>query len=343
MDNHTGLSRFARLLLPSLLLVSVLEISNSAPEVSSSGAPPAAATAGGMTMGQWREVKEKAEAAMEAPRGDERIAQCEAFISEHPDYPELSQVIRVLIEAYEDKGEFDPARMTGLLERLSGDASQEYFFELPEALVDLHYFKYNLPLDSAQRLLQKARSDIAAQKQALAKEVDAARREKQLTVLDFREAKLELGEGRLLLARRNYAGAIQHLLKAEAAGLRTGAYGISLQGTDGKTFQALPLGTPTTDWLNLSLATAYLRTGDRQKALARLGQVQNHLPGFFPEISLARKSLAQELGVPPPAPREVRADAKPAADFRLKDLNGHEVSLADFKDRVVLAMFWATW
>jgi len=343
VKKHTRVRRFALLILPSLFLGSVLEISRSAPEVSSSGAPPAAAQAGTMTMGQWREVKGKAEAAMEAPRGDERIARCEAFIEQHPDYPELSQVIRALIEAYEDKRDFDPVRLAALLERLAGDPSQDYSFELPEALVDRYYFKYNLPQESTQRLLKKARSDIAAQKQALARETDSKRREKQLTALEFREAKLELGEGRLLLARGDYAGAISHLIESEAAGLRTGAYGISLQGPEGVTLRGLPLGTPSTDWLNLSLATAYLRTGDRKKALARLGQVQDLLPGFYPEISLARKSLAQELGVPPPAPRDVRAEPKPAADFRLKDLNGNEVSLADFKDRVVLAMFWATW
>lgn len=40
------------------------------------------------------------------------------------------------------------------------------------------------------------------------------------------------------------------------------------------------------------------------------------------------------------------ADAKPAQwDFKLKDLNGKEVSLASFKDpnKVVLLNFWATW
>jgi thiol-disulfide isomerase/thioredoxin len=40
-----------------------------------------------------------------------------------------------------------------------------------------------------------------------------------------------------------------------------------------------------------------------------------------------------------------RADAqeKPAPEVRLKDLNGKEVSLADYKGKVVLLNFWATW
>jgi len=40
------------------------------------------------------------------------------------------------------------------------------------------------------------------------------------------------------------------------------------------------------------------------------------------------------------------ADAKglePAPDLTLKDLNGNDVSLSDFKGKVVLVNFWATW
>ena len=41
----------------------------------------------------------------------------------------------------------------------------------------------------------------------------------------------------------------------------------------------------------------------------------------------------------------LRADAqeKPAPEIRLKDLNGKEVALADYKGKVVLLNFWATW
>ena len=41
----------------------------------------------------------------------------------------------------------------------------------------------------------------------------------------------------------------------------------------------------------------------------------------------------------------LRADTqeKPAPEIRLKDLNGKEVSLADYKGQVVLLNFWATW
>lgn len=49
------------------------------------------------------------------------------------------------------------------------------------------------------------------------------------------------------------------------------------------------------------------------------------------------------------APPEGNLDAieigigKPAPDFTLKDLNGEDVSLSDYKGQYVLINFWATW
>ncbi|MEQ1947063.1 MAG: TlpA disulfide reductase family protein [Bryobacteraceae bacterium] len=46
-----------------------------------------------------------------------------------------------------------------------------------------------------------------------------------------------------------------------------------------------------------------------------------------------------------PADSEIRAEAqrKPAPDFALKDVNGSPVKLSDYKGKVVLLNFWATW
>jgi thiol-disulfide isomerase/thioredoxin len=39
----------------------------------------------------------------------------------------------------------------------------------------------------------------------------------------------------------------------------------------------------------------------------------------------------------------LRPAASPAADFSLRDLDGREVALRDFRGRLVLVNFWATW
>jgi len=46
---------------------------------------------------------------------------------------------------------------------------------------------------------------------------------------------------------------------------------------------------------------------------------------------------------PKPAPAAEHLDRKPAANFTLTDANGVKVALADYKGKVVLLNFWATW
>ena len=44
-----------------------------------------------------------------------------------------------------------------------------------------------------------------------------------------------------------------------------------------------------------------------------------------------------------PSVQEELAVGKPAPNFTLKDLNGKDVSLSDYKGKIVLINFWATW
>ena len=56
------------------------------------------------------------------------------------------------------------------------------------------------------------------------------------------------------------------------------------------------------------------------------------------------EQLRRELQISPPRPQlEVRAEPKPAPDFSLKDLDGKQVSLSDFRGKVVMLIFWTTW
>jgi len=296
-----------------------------------------------MSMERWRELKQEAEDATEAPRGDERIARCEAFLSRHPDYPELQFVLTSLVDAYLDKGDFDPAHMASLLERQSVAGSPYGPGELPEFLVGRYYFKYKLPLSSAERLLKKAWEGIAADRRALAKDTDPERRKEGLLRLEKREFMTDLAEGRVRLARGNTSSALGILLQAESLGNRTGQTGIQLREADGKLVRTLPRGSGQSDLLNLSMATAYARLGRRQEAEVRIGRVEDLIPGYYEEVGPARDALLADLGLPLVERQEIRADPKPAPEFKFKDLQGKEVALSDFRDQVVLAMFWATW
>jgi tetratricopeptide (TPR) repeat protein len=336
--------RFHRIRLPILALLAFLGFSHSPStwaEEAGSGRAALPSGAPSMSMEQWREANEFVNAAMEGPPGDEKIATLEKFLKEHPTYPELHYVLQNLVSAYIEKRDFDPAHLASLIERVA-DTKSLYGFTTEEFLVSSYYFKYHLPMESAERLLARARSEIAAQKLSMAQETLPRKREQTRLRIESREFMLALCEGRILLEKKDYPAALDKLRQAEQLGDLNGRSALLLEDSTEKAIRRIP--TVGIDWLYLSLATAFLKTGNRHEARAHLEQVQDILPNDFPEIGIAKEALRKELGMPrPSAGRETRAEPKPAADFRLKDLDGNEVALSDFHDRVVLAMLWATW
>jgi cytochrome c biogenesis protein CcmG/thiol:disulfide interchange protein DsbE len=60
----------------------------------------------------------------------------------------------------------------------------------------------------------------------------------------------------------------------------------------------------------------------------------------YADKATRKKASDVAAGVPQDPSKSV---GLPAPDFTLKDLNGKEVSLADYKGKVVLVNFWATW
>src|SRR5215813_7667140 len=116
--------RFHGLRLPILAVLILLGSLYTPPgeawaEEAGSGRAALPSGAPSMSMEQWREARESSEAAMEAPRGDEKIASLEKFVTEHPDYPYLETVLYSLVDAYVDKGVFDPAHLASLIERMA--------------------------------------------------------------------------------------------------------------------------------------------------------------------------------------------------------------------------------
>lgn len=53
--------------------------------------------------------------------------------------------------------------------------------------------------------------------------------------------------------------------------------------------------------------------------------------------------LSLALGACSSGPSPSRGARKPAPDFSLKDANGRTVALSDYRGKVVLLNFWATW
>lgn len=59
--------------------------------------------------------------------------------------------------------------------------------------------------------------------------------------------------------------------------------------------------------------------------------------------TLIQQAPAQTASATRRAPLLPANDRKPAADFALKDANGRTITLKDYRGKVVLLDFWATW
>jgi len=65
----------------------------------------------------------------------------------------------------------------------------------------------------------------------------------------------------------------------------------------------------------------------------------NMAPTIAPMPKISKVGELQKEAIP----AEKRPGFKPAPEFSLKDLSGSEIKLTDFRNRVVLINFWATW
>jgi hypothetical protein len=291
-----------------------------------------------VSLDAWRKLKKETEELFEAPQGPERRAKLEAFLKEHPDYPDPSDLLWSLADDYVESGAYDPAHVAQLIERMVEAYPIQQQGSMASRMVESYYLRYGLPLDGADRLLKLSRQIWMREKEDLNKEPNPDLRYGGW--VETRESWLLELEGRILLARGDAAGALKKLREADASRFAVGR-GLLLRDSQGKLVADLPAGDTSTDWLNLSMAEAYNRLGNRPSALERLARVRN-FGGFTDEIPLHLSKLRGELNLPPPRLTEFRADPLPAPEFTLEDLEGKKVSLSDYRGKVILVMFWAT-
>ena len=285
----------------------------------------------------WRAVKEEGRAAVKVQDLPGRIEKCEAFLKAHPTFEDRRPVLEALADAYLDSGSFDPSRVGELFEEISAVDTNDTWG--PLGLVERYYLKHALPLASAQRLFAMTLERLPRARATLVDIKDKEWRESRDLYLRRREVKLEELDGMVRLVHGDNAGAIAPLERA-------------LKGCDALPHDILirahavttPIGALNTglfDATHLGLALAYLRNGKKELAL---GQYRKLVTTFTEERQKNWDAEVRKgLGLSPRGGTTVTAEPAPAADFKLKDLDGKEVKLSDFRGKVVILDFWATW
>jgi hypothetical protein len=310
-----------------------------APGTESSSATNAAPRA--ISLDAWRSLKKSAEEINQLPQGPERIARCEAFLKAHPEYPDAYAVLSLLVNDLRESPNADPAYIAGLVERMV-ETRTDFTGMSAVYLVDRYLMKYQPVPEGADRLLARSRKEIEKSRGLLQKDPVPVLSGSQESP-DYGEFWILLDEGRILLSRGNASGALKKLREAEQLGTRTGQFVVlrAARG-NGKDAKVLDTGSQLRDWLNLSMAAAHARLGDKAAARERLERVVA-ANGFDADFTARLEKLRSDLEAPAPGKTVIRADPEPAPDFSLQDLEGKKVSLSDYRGRVVLVMLWTTW
>ncbi len=284
----------------------------------------------------WRQVQEACRAAVNEPETEERIIQCEKFLKEHGDHEDKKPLLKALIDAYLETDDFKPERVGELVVMLASLDDSSY--SEPASLVRTYHLKHGLPLDSADTLFQMSAERIERERGKLDDIEDEKRRESTKSRYEYWENRALTLEGMLLLEHGDVEGAMTVLQKAES-NMADFPHGIVVRDAQGNEVRVLSTGL--LDELHLGLASANARAGNTETAQSYFESIL----GFFDDKKLEAMSekLRAELGVPAPEGLEISAPAVPAHEFTLEDLEGNKVSLADYRGKVVLVNFWATW
>lgn len=312
------------------------------PVVESSEAPvqPASAQLNDtppMSLDAWRKIKDEGESATRVKDLGDRIAQCKAFVAKHGAHKETTQVLTALADAILENGEYDGSELSSFIEQRC--ASDEDAADLPVELVREYHVKHNLPLDSALRLLKEARTRINKEwDEDVTHESDDKAAKRSALYLSYRRIQTYILEGRVQLQHEDAKAAMAALDRARAAS-ESFPSDIVMVGANGKTQGTL--GSGLLDDLHVLTAAALLkldRKEDARKAFSRS-------VGFVNDVQMRElyANTRKALGLTSPGEKEITAEAVAAQNFELKNLEGKSVKLSDYRGKVVLMTFWATW
>jgi thiol-disulfide isomerase/thioredoxin len=284
---------------------------------------------------QWRTVKQEGEAATREAELEARITKCRAFAKAHPDHQTTADVLESLADSLVEKGGFDPAELAGCLE---AKAELENESSLPTELVERYHLKHDLPVDSGLRLLDLSRKRLVEDEKELALVKDERQREWMTLYLAYQRANTHAFEARLQLRAGKLDEAMRALERGHAESAKI-AKDIVMRDTQGKPVRTLAAGV--LEELHVLTAEVHHKQGNDDAARESMAQAL----GFTDDLELRGMydRLHDQLGLATGTQQLVTAAAQPAQEFALEDLAGKKVKLSDFRGKVVLVTFWATW
>lgn len=290
-----------------------------------------------MSLDAWRKIKDEGKEAAKAQDLEDRIAQCKAFVSKHGEHQETSAVLTALADAMIEKGNYDSTELSKFIEQRC--ASEEEARDLPMELLREYHVKHKLPIDSAMRLLGEARSRIDQEwTDDVTNEKDEKAKKRAALYLSYRKIQTFILEGRVLMQHGEANKALAALEKAHGASV---SFPSDIVITDGGGKELRTLGSGLLDDLHVLTAAALLELGRVEEAKEAFSRAV----GFVNDVEM-RKMYADtraELGLKGSGEKDITAEALPAQDFALKNLDGKTVKLSDYRGKVVLVTFWATW